>query len=290
MAKDADLEVRQLIERGFDHYERGRVYDALAEWESVLRLDPQHMQAGRLVDFGRQRAREIETGEHSEPAERDTLESPIPQFLAALTERRTDPALKAVGSTWEGLRLSDTFDGRETLIPQSGESRALTPGSRELPTGMDLDETWAPDTVEDLPVDVEGLRASAEQLVAECQTALDESRAGAAALAAELVLELCEHAPPPGVDDIVEPSLALFERAFRTFIGNPLACPLRAVPTESLCDHGFDERAAFLMSRMDGMTSLADLVDGSGMSPLEAVRVLAALRRAKVVDLLPPIE
>ena len=43
------------------------------------------------------------------------------------------------------------------------------------------------------------------------------------------------------------------------------------------------------MSRMDGMTSLADLIDGSGMPRFDAVRVLASLRRAKGIDLLPPL-
>jgi hypothetical protein len=103
-------------------------------------------------------------------------------------------------------------------------------------------------------------------------------------------LQLAERAPPPGVDDLIEPARALFERAFRACMGNPHACPIRAIPTETLTEHGLDQRAAFLMSRMDGMTSLADLIDSSGLKRFEALRVLAALRRAKGIDLLPPLQ
>jgi hypothetical protein len=108
-------------------------------------------------------------------------------------------------------------------------------------------------------------------------------------LAAEMALQLAERAPPPGVDDLIDPSLALFERAFRAFMGNPHACPIRAIPTETISDHGLDQRAAFLMSRMDGMTSMADLIDSSGMPRFDAVRVMASLRRAKAIDVLPAL-
>jgi hypothetical protein len=37
------------------------------------------------------------------------------------------------------------------------------------------------------------------------------------------------------------------------------------------------------------MTSIADLIDSSGLKRSDAVRVLAALRRAKAIDILPPI-
>jgi hypothetical protein len=48
------------------------------------------VQVKRLVEFARQRVTELEAGQHTSPSRRDTVESPIPQFLAALTERRSD--------------------------------------------------------------------------------------------------------------------------------------------------------------------------------------------------------
>jgi hypothetical protein len=274
------LELRQLVQRGFDHHEHGRVHDALSDWETALRLDPRDPQAKRLAEFARARVAEIEAGHHTPPSRRDTVESPIPQFLAALTERKSD-------------KISVVAD--DELTPRGGTDPAAP--RRELHVKDDgsdaaaavLDEARAPDTLEDLPMHAEDVRASANELLGECRTALGDNRPGPAALAAELALQLAERAPPPGVDDLVEPSRALFERAFRAFMGNPHACPIRAVPTETLAEQGLDERAAFLMSRMDGMTSMADLIDSSGLKRFDAVRVLAALRRAKAIDVLPPL-
>jgi hypothetical protein len=286
VAKDALLELKQLIQRGFDHHEHGREHDALSDWETAHKLDARDAQAKRLVEFARKRAAEVEAGQHMPASRRDTVESPIPQFLAALTERKSDKVTvpteneaKAGKGSADAAAPADSWHG-------GGADSA----ERQLESTSRSDIATAPDTLEDLPVHAEDVRASATELVGECRTALGENRAGPAALAAELALQLAERAPPPGVDDVVDPSRALFERAFSAFMGNPHSCPIRAIPTETLADHGLDERAAFLMSRMDGMTSLADLIDSSGLKHFDAVRVVAALRRAKAIDILPPLQ
>ena len=285
MAKDTTLEVKQLIQRGFDHHEHGRVHDALSDWETALKLDGRNVQAKRLAEFARQRAAEIESGQHMPASRRDTLESPIPQFLAALTERKSDKV--SIPTEGEAKAGKGGADPAAPTDSWHGGSAGSSEGRVESPSRSDI--ATAADTLEDLPVHAEDVRASATELLGECRTALGENRAGPAALAAELALQLAERAPPPGVDDVVEPSHALFERAFRAFMGNPHGCPIRAIPTETLSDHGLDERAAFLMSRMDGMTSVADLIDSSGLKHFDAVRVMAALRRAKAIDVLPPL-
>jgi hypothetical protein len=288
VAKDASLELRQLIQRGFDHHEHARYHDALSDWETALKLDRRNVQAKRLVEFAKVRAAEVEAGQHTPPSRRDTLESPIPQFLAALTERKSD---KITVADRETAAVEAVIDDHTT--PEHDlrvESQAREGGERGERFRFQPEGASAADTLEDLPVHAEDIRASANELVGECRTALGENRAGPAALAAELALQLSERAPPPGVDDVIDPSRALFERAFRAFMGNPLACPIRAIPTETLGDHGLDQQAAFLMSRMDAMTSLADLIDSSGIKHFDAVRLVAALRRAKAIDILPPLQ
>lgn len=285
MATDVTVELRQLIQRGLDHHEHGRIQDAVADWETASRVAPLDVQAKRLAEFGRQRLAEIEAGEHEPISRHNTLESPIPQFLAALTERRSEKiAVQADAAPTEAI------DDQITPENSWGRDDEPTVGDPD-PRRWDAvpEEGRTPDTLEDLPVDAEDVRASATELIGECRAALNENRAGPAALAAELALQLAERAPPPGIDEMIEPSRALFERAFRAFVGNPHACPIRGIPTETLADHGLDQRAAFLMSRMDAMTSLADLIDASGMSRFDAVRVLCALRRAKAIDILPPL-
>jgi hypothetical protein len=287
--KDVALEIRQLVQRGFDHHEHERIHDALSDWETAQRLDARNLQVKRLVEFARQRATEFEAGQHPSPSRRDTVESPIPQFLAALTERRSDKVAIPVGPLHDGPTARATIDDRET--PENdwsllGDPKSPVKNSDGVVQPKDRTDS---DTLEDLPVDAADVRASANELLGECRAALNDNRAGPASLAAELALQLAERAPPPGVDDLIEPSMALFERAFRAFMGNPHACPIRAIPTENISDHGLDQRAAFLMSRMDGMTSLADLIDSSGMPRFDAVRVMASLRRAKAIDVLPPL-
>ena len=285
MAKDTTLELKQLIQRGFDHHEHGRGHDALADWQTALKLDPRNLQAKRLVEFARQHLAEVEAGQHTPPSRRDTVESPIPQFLAALTERKSDKVSVPAGDALPATQIE-----ADPAAPTSAwHGHGAKSSERAAETDSKPDIARAPDTLEDLPVQAEDVRASATELLGECRTALGENRAGAAALAAELTLQLADRAPPPGMDDLIDPSRALFERAFRAFMGNPLACPIRAVPTETLSEHGLDQRAAFLMSRMDGMTSLADLIDSSGLKHFDAVRVMAALRRAKAIDLLPAL-
>ncbi len=289
MPKDVALEIRQLVQRGFDHHEHERVHDALSDWETALRLDARNVQVNRLVEFARQRVAELEAGQHPSPSRRDTVESPIPQFLAALTERKSDKVSVPAGPLQDGPTAKNAVGDRET--PENDWSLlGLSDSSvtRKATTTLPEDRP-ASDTLEDLPVDAADIRASANELLGECRAALNENRAGPASLAAEMALQLAERAPPPGVDDLIDPSLALFERAFRAFMGNPHACPIRAIATETISDHGLDQRAAFLMSRMDGMTSMADLIDSSGMPRFDAVRVMASLRRAKALDILPPL-
>ncbi len=289
MAKDVTLEIRQLVQRGLEHHEDGRSQDALEDWETAQRLAPGNLQARRLVAFGRQRVSEIEAGEHPSRARRDTLKSPIPQFLAALTERKSDKVTIAASPRHDGPAVRSSID--DNLTPENGWGIVTKQHSMDgqLSQLAGDDSAAAPDTFEDLHVHAEDLRASASELIGECRSALNDNRADPAALAADLALHLSERAPPPGVDDLIEPSRALFERAFRACMGNPHACPIRAIPTETLADHGLDQRAALLTSRMDGMTSLADLIDSSGMPRFEAVRILAALRRSKAIDILPAL-
>jgi len=289
--KDVTLDVRQLVQRGFDHHERGRLHDALSDWETALRLDPRNHQVRRLVEFAHQRETEIETGQHPPASRRDTVESPIPQFLAALTERRSEK-IRIPTADRSSSVVSETIEDRET--PQHDwtlMAAQMTSGASDHERDNDRhnDAASAPDTLEDLHVQPDDVRASTIELIGECRAALNENRAGPASLAGELALQLSERAPPPGLDDLIAPSLALFERAFRAFMGNPHACPIRAIATETIADHGLDQRGAFLMSRMDGLTSIADLIDSSGMSHFDAVRVMASLKRAKAIDILPPM-
>jgi hypothetical protein len=272
--KKVTEEVRKLVQRGLQRFEHGELQGAVSDWEIAARLDISSVQARRLANFGQRKLLALESGTKDSVSRRATLESPIPQFLAALTERQSDE-----------VDIQDKDTAAPDLLYASGDTPRLSRKQKHADDSGNI-EQHSPDTLENLHVHTEDVRASANELIGECRNALNQNKGEAASFAGELALQVAERAPPPGVNDLIEASRALFERAFRACLGNLQDCPLRAAPAESLTEHGFDNRAAFLMSRMDGSTSIADLIDSSGMSRFETVRILAALRRAKVIDIL----
>lgn len=279
MAHDVSRDARELIQRGLEHYARGRLREAVLAWQDAIARAPNDPRARSLLAFARARIRERDI--RPEPrATHDTLESPIPKFLASLTVVEAD---------------EHASDGDHA--PTADEEWAKVDTRRVLGGTSELQEPEAgqrdpADTWKELPVQNDDmgtrLRTSARGLVDECKAALEEGRTDSAALAAETALRLGEQSGSPGVDGIIDPTRSLFERAFCACIGDMKCAPIRAMPSEELAAHGFDHRAAFLMSRMDGMLTLGDLLDIAGMPRFDALRLMAALRRAQAIDMVPP--
>jgi hypothetical protein len=131
--------------------------------------------------------------------------------------------------------------------------------------------------VEDLPP-APGLNDTNRQPVVNTlqtiQDPLDRGDISAALEAAEKFLS--EHG---GLNaDTVQPHYWLFERVYECSVGS-----LQTVPKHGQAVRDLDPRSAFLLSRLDGMSSVEDLLDISGMPRLEALRVLALLVRRGVV-------
>ena len=277
MPRNVSLEARELAQRGLEHYACGQLREAVLAWEKAVQLAPHDAHALRLLEFARKRVRERDTRPvaHARP---DTLESPIPGYLASLTspesgEHPADSAREpAPDEEWAKV------DTRRVLAA-TGEHAVV---------GAVQDEQDAADTWRDLPIQQgDKLQDSARGFVDECQAALREGRDDSAAQAAELALQLSEQSRSHDVDSIVDSARPLLERAFRACIGDMRCSPIRAMRSEELAEHGFDHRAAFLMSRMDGMLSVSDLLDVAGMPRFDALRLMASLRRAQAVDMVP---
>jgi hypothetical protein len=264
----------ELIQRGLEHYAHGRLHEAVQAWEDAARAAPQDRQAGRLLAFAYKRMHERDTRRVAQ-ARHDTLESPIPGFLASLTTVEADQETDGDGQPTDAGDEWGKVDTRRVLN-----------GVRE-PAAPEADTRDAADTWRELPIQDGKFETSARGLVDECQVALGKGLADGAALAAELALQLCEQAGSPEIDGIIDPARPLFERAFRASIGDLKSAPIRAIPAEELAAHGFDHRAAFVMSRMDGVLSVGDLLDIAGMPRFDALRLVAALRRTQAVDLVP---
>ena len=263
---------RELIQRGLDHYARGRLREAAQAWQDATVLAPKDSRARSLLAFARARVKERDTRPASY-AGRDTVESPIPGFLASLTAVEADE------------------DAGHASLQDSGEwaqvdTRRVLGGTGETSARVASEQDDA-DTWRELPTQTDRLQASARGLVDECDSALKEGRVDSASLAAELALQLGEQSSPSAVGGIGDPTRRLFERAFCACIGDMKCTPIRAIPAEELATHGFDNRAAFLMSRMDGTITAGELLDIAGMPRFDALRLMAALRRAQAVDMVP---
>ena len=61
--------------------------------------------------------------------------------------------------------------------------------------------------------------------------------------------------------------------------------PVVAIPVEQLRWLTLDHRAGFLLSHVDGVSTLEEILDISGMPPLEAMRIIYELLQQKVIAL-----
>lgn len=275
MLHDVVREAQELIQRGLDHFAHGRLREAEQVWEIAARSQPQDRQAARLLAFVRRRMRERE----ARPVRHDTLESPIPAYLASLTaveDEATDKPLDPEPPDDEWAKV----DTRRVLASMD----ELNDYEIEVVRKPDTGDTW-----KELPAQDDKLQSSARGLVDECKTALYAGRADSAVLAAEMALQLGEQAHTTEVEEILSKEHPLFERAFSNFIGDMKCAPIRAIPAEDLAAYGFDNRAAFLMSRMDGTISMNDLLYVAGMPRFEALRLIASLKRAQAIDMVPAL-
>lgn len=274
MPHDVGREALELIQQGLDHFAHGRLSEAAQVWETAARLKPQDRQAARLLAFVRRRLHERDTS--SAPVRHDTLESPIPGYMASLTAVQDEGSGKHVepepGDEWAKV-----------------DTRRVLAGMDEL-NDYEIRQSDAGDTWKELPAQDDKLLSSTRGLVDECKTALYAGRAESAALAAEMALQMGEQARVSEVVEIINKEHPLFTRAFSNFIGDMRCAPIRAIPAENLALYGFDNRAAFLMSRMDGVLGVQDLLHVAGMLRFEALRLVAALKRAQAIDMVPALD
>jgi hypothetical protein len=303
--------VRRCIDRGLARYGRGELTQAIEDWQQALSLDPGNKEAQTLIEFVQRKLdsestaagqldsdkratspaipslddwnlsedtdpepqeevpfemRELDddavTGQHA--IKRMTIESPIPRLLATIT----DPNWKPPTLREEAAPDSELFDE---------DTRRLGSEPHNFP---------APAT-EDGPADdsARGVRLRAAELVDQCRGHLERGNLEAAAASAEAALCEGEHAPLPGISEVIEPARALFERAFEGYVGPPQGVPVLAMSPGALAGQELDHRAGFLLSRIDGVMSVDALLDIASMSRFEALRIFASLMRVKAIRL-----
>ncbi len=112
--------------------------------------------------------------------------------------------------------------------------------------------------------------------------ALLDARDCAGALAAAEAL-LAEHAEDPRVVSLVEEARAGLADLYQSHLGEPHHVPRLAVPAVSLGAYALDRWAAYVISLLDGESTITQVVDLTGFSRLDTLRLLYELRQREVV-------
>ena len=221
---------------------------------------------GREGDDARPRA----IGEAMQTAEvdvkrdrRPTLTSPVPAFMAeSMVRERIATPMRRAPAAPEPRPVE-----RTRRVGDSG------PASADSGPTM----IWGSDQ------GVAPWRQRAAQRIDDARAAFDEGDLSAAGAAAEDALREADEAPPPGIVEVIEPARPLLTRVFATYIGPTSALPMLAPRADEIARQrlGVLEQAA--LRRVDGIRTLEELFDGSGLGSTDTLRVVARLIRSGAV-------
>ncbi len=322
MSDDVVGDVRRIIELGLERYRQGELSEAVLEWEEALRLDATNEEAQRLIAY----VRDLQSTRRTTPAiavvaasleedwpdkertqpemEHETIERVLrAETEAAAAAEAADDAADARGD--DGFRRRNTIQSpiSELLAPLTSPGWNAGSPTREAGApaaplfeddtrklGSDQHKTPAGRVPEfsgarsDDPAKEHRVRAS--ELVDRCRAERHNNQPAAAARAAEDALRESEAAPFPGIAEVIEPARPFLEQVFEAHVGPAQGVPAVALTPEKMAKQAFDHRAGFLLSRIDGVLNIEQLLEISGMSRFDTLRILSTLLRAKAIRLL----
>jgi hypothetical protein len=102
-------------------------------------------------------------------------------------------------------------------------------------------------------------------------------------VAAEAALVEGDLAPAPGIVEVIEPARPLLTRVFNTYVGPSIGLPILAPRAEEIARRRLGEPERAFLKRIDGHHTLEELLDGSGLGSLDALRLVARLIRSGAV-------
>lgn len=126
-------------------------------------------------------------------------------------------------------------------------------------------------------------RQRAAALIDRARAALDEGDLTTAVDAAEGALREADEAPPPGIVEVIEPARPLLTRVFAAYVGSLSEVPVLAPRAADIARERLGERERALIGRIDGLRTLEELFDGSGLGSTDALRIAARLIRTGAI-------
>jgi len=131
----------------------------------------------------------------------------------------------------------------------------------------------------------EHLRERIAWLIERARHENGEGRYPNAVVAVDLALD--ENPESALAQKLIHSNRDLLFEIFGNYLGDMRAVPRLAMPMSAIPLSDLDHRAAFLLSRVDGVLSLEDVLDVAGMARLEAFRHLSRLMLRGILELRP---
>jgi hypothetical protein len=240
-----------------------------------------------------------------ETVERDSMKGQWPAMLGGLDDDEEDEETRERSSIAGGLEIDSSTDRPPTVDPALQTHGVIVDEAMRDAPG-DLDATREvpaiPEEGTDRPVEPDAMHMEAvaaqidrdvdagipadeppdgrtrRRVGALIERAEREFAAGHFPIAvAALDLALDEKPESAIAQKIVHRHRDLLLRIYESYIGDDTATPLVALPAHEIALQALDSRAAFLLSRIDGMLTFEEILDVAGMSRLEAYRHLCRL-------------
>jgi hypothetical protein len=196
---------------------------------------------------------------------RDTLTSPISALIA---ESMSD--------------VSEVKAGRDPAAPrmEPNELTRRVGDSDRQPTPRDSSAGYKIEVSNDPNARA---RMRAAHLIDQSRALLASGALAGAVVAAEQALDEAERAAPPGIAEVIEPARALFAQVFSTYVGSLDEVPVMAKRMQDIPPMALDERRRAVLHQVDGVRSLAQILDGARLHAGDGLRIAASLLRAGII-------
>ena len=193
--------------------------------------------------------------------------------------RRRSSSLRAVSESDEAAIERATTEMRAARRPMAHSAVSIELVSSELLTELDRALQSGPRGADDLVRERVGWlleRARLENLAGHFPVAV---------VAIDLALD--ENPESAVAQKLIHSNRELLFEIYGNYLGDPSAVPGLALPMSAIPMSELDHRAAFLLSRVDGVLSIEDVLDVAGMARLEAFRHLSRLMLRGILEIRP---
>jgi tetratricopeptide (TPR) repeat protein len=197
-------------------------------------------------------------------------------FDATATLERVDTRARAPAlASSESERA--TTQMRDRRVPLAHSSVSIELVSADLMSELDQAMAAVPQTGE------EEVRERVTWLIERARHENREGHYPVAVVAIDLALD--ENPESAVTQKLIHSHRELLFEIYANYLGDMNAVPGLALPMTSIPE--LDQRAAFLLSRVDGVLSLEDVLDVAGMARLEAFRHLSRLMLRGILEIRP---